>query len=268
MSLKDAIIQLQDRLELAMKNFRYNSTNRKRDALVNERMEYVDCKAKLNQSLSLFKTTIRKQALHIQEGEFYGRDTKVQEDELWSAALGYMLVQDAQFQLKSVYNIDTISYAHDLLKGVERYMEGGRPNFPKVLGVNRERNKAGFLLPEHVIRDRNELLGTFFDKLKRTGDIEGCLKEARMQRRQAHSGKATMGGSGGGSLMERRKQISAEAVEEEEILTLNDDYLSVDVPNAPLVEEAEAMEAAEEVVEEIEEYEPANETVTGREAEE
>lgn len=262
MSLKMVIIKLQDRLELAMKNYRYKSANKDRDAKVKERMEYMDCAGKLNQSLALFKSTIYKQALHIQEGEFYGRDTKVQEDELWAAALGYMLVQEAQYHLKSVYNLDTIGYAYDLLKGVEKYLDGGRISFPKVLGVtkSKERTKAGFIIPERVIRDKSELLGSFFEDLKQTGDIEGCLKEARMKRLQARKGMVSPGTSGGGgTLMDRRKELDKQPVEEEELI-LDDDYLSAAVPEDDMyddqyedLEEAELTMEDEYLDEEVEE---------------
>ena len=86
MSIKSMIIACQERLDLAMKNFRYRAANNDRQKKIEERMEYAECKGKLNESLALFKSTICKQAIHIQEGIIYDRDTRVQEDELWSAA--------------------------------------------------------------------------------------------------------------------------------------------------------------------------------------
>lgn len=217
MSLKDSIEQVQMRLEAMMKNYRYKKNNATRQAAVEERMEIMTCSGKLNESLLQFNTTIRTQALHIQEGIKYHRDTNLQEDELWDAAIGYMLVKDAQYALKSLYSYDSIEYAYNLLDGVTKYMNGSKLKLPRIAAVRRtkDRNMAGYLTSDKAIREKELFLEGFFEELKRTGNIEKCMASAPYpgevdgDRRYGTSSKSTTGGSSGANTQSHRERLDS-----------------------------------------------------------
>lgn len=220
MSIKESIMNIQDRLEKMLKKRRFKKANDERKAAVEERTEYMDCAGKLNQALVQFRTTIRSQVIYIKEGTMFHRDTTLQEDELWDAAIGYMLVQDAQYAMKSLFNYDSIQYAYDLLKSVTNYMNGGKPKFAMIPGVrkSKDRNAAGYLTSDKLIREKEAFLETFFEDLKRTGDIEKCMAAARLpaevegERRAGTGGKT--GGAGSNPLWRGAKSVAADKNEE------------------------------------------------------
>lgn len=236
MSLKDNVIRVQNYFEEVMKKHRYNKANNARQAAVEERLDYTNCAGKLNQCLSQFKITIKTQVMHIREGEMFQRDTTLQEDELWDAAIGYMLVQDAQYAMKSLYSINSVEYAYSLLNGVTNYMNGGRLNMPLVNGVrtSSDRNAHGYLTSEKAIRDKEALLKSFYDELKRTGDIDGCLARAKnpaVQEGGRRHGRSS--GTGGNSQSYRDRLDAIPGEENVELLEMTDiDNVDIDVPTA------------------------------------
>ena len=264
MSLRDSIAQAQRYLEDMMKKHRYKKADKARDLAVEERMDYMNCAGKLNQCLTEFKITIKGQVFHIREGELFGRDTVLQEDELWDAAMGYMLVKDAQYALKSLYNVNSVSYAYDLLHGVIDYMNGGKLKMPLINGVRRskERNAYGYLTSDKAISDKEALLETFFEELKRTGDIEACLAKA-IQPAEREGGRRSgrSGGSGGNSQSYRERLQAIEDDAAPEILEMPDpDSVDVCAPainSEPAVSSADEMRARLETVEDLPSQEEA-----------
>ncbi|MBR4308137.1 MAG: hypothetical protein IKT58_00935 [Oscillospiraceae bacterium] len=262
MSLKDSIAQAQKYLEDMMKKHRYKKANAARQVAVEERVDYMNCAGKLNQCLTEFKITIKSQVIHIREGEMFQRDTALQEIELRHAAIGYMLVKDAQYALKSLYNHNSVQYAYDLLNGVTKYMNGDRLNLPMINGVKRskDRNIHGYLTSDKAIRDKEIILEGFFEELKRNGDIEACLAKAlrpaeKEGDRRYGSGDASgkTGGTGGNTQKHRNVAENETPVELE-----MDDLDSIDIydPTAtdmPLVSEQDAMRAVLDAMESNEE---------------
>jgi hypothetical protein len=59
-------------------------------------------------------------------------------------------------------------------------MDGGKLKFPHVEGVRRtkDRNFAGFLKSSKQIEDKEAILESIFEELKRTGDIDQCMEHA------------------------------------------------------------------------------------------
>ncbi len=261
MSIKESIMNIQDKLEAMLKKRRYKKANKERNAAVEERVEYLECAGKLNEALSQFRTTIRTQAINIKQGEAFHRDTRLQEDQLWDAAIGYMLVQDAQYAMKTLFNYDSIQYAYDLMQGVTKYMNGGKAKFARVPGVRKakERNAAGYLTSDQLLEEKEAFLETFFEELKRTGDIEKCMAAARRPadveggRRYGSGGSS---GSGGNALRQSIRAVENQPTEDY-VYELDPDSVDIHAPEDYTIAAGNALRdalvqepAAEEAVEE------------------
>ena len=220
MSMKERIIQAQNSLEAFMKKRRFAKANRARELSIEERCLYTDCYGKLNESLANFTYTIQAQVNHIRVGKAEHRSTVVQEGQLWDAAIGYMLVKDAMYAMDSLYDQHSLNYAYDLLNGAVSFMNGKKPKTSRFTGIRMmlKKNQVGHLSSEEAISEKEALLETFFEELKRTGNIDECIRNAHNaaeqagQRRFSPEGTDNMGG-GGNPL--RTATVSDPAVEEE-----------------------------------------------------
>lgn len=139
------------------------------------------CRGKLEICKKDFNRTIRTEVKHIAEGTSIGADTSIQEQTLWDAAIGYMMVKDAIFSLKTISSFDSVTHAYDMLgTAIDLITERQRilPRLPK-LGRKRDRNVYGYITSDTALKEKQEILTGFFEELKRTGDIEACLASAR-----------------------------------------------------------------------------------------
>lgn len=139
------------------------------------------CRGKLEISKKDFARTIKTQSRNIAEGLQIGADTTIQEQTLWDAAIGYMMVKDAIYSLRSIATFDSVSHAYEMLgAAVDLMAERERilPKLPKI-GGKRGRNVYGYITSNAALKDKQELLDGFFEELKQTGDIEGCLSRAK-----------------------------------------------------------------------------------------
>ncbi|MCD8191033.1 MAG: hypothetical protein LUD78_12605 [Clostridiales bacterium] len=85
------------------------------------------CRGKLEGCKKDFNRIIRNQSRYIQEGQQDGMDTVINEQNLWDAALGYMLVKGAIFALKTVADYDSITHAYEMLDAASRQISGQGP---------------------------------------------------------------------------------------------------------------------------------------------
>jgi hypothetical protein len=132
-------------------------------------------------------------------------DTLLQEQILWDAAMGYLLVRDAIYSLNSVNTYDSVEHAYEMLDEAVKVMTGkGKPSDKLHLGQQRERDAYGFVTSSAAIKQKEALLETFFEQLKVSGDIEACLRERNDPIRQrAEAMRSYTGGEGaGGSRMD------------------------------------------------------------------
>ena len=99
---------------------------------------------------------------------------------MWDAALGYLMVRDAIYSLESINTYDSVAHSYEMLDEAIKVMSGkGRPSNHLFLGAQRKRKDYEFLNSRTALKEKEQLLDTFFAKLEDTGDIEACIKEAR-----------------------------------------------------------------------------------------
>ena len=127
-----------------------------------------------------FRRSIEKYSKNIKKGLKEGRDILLQEQTLWDAAIGYMLVSDAIFALETINSYDSVEHAYELLDEAVKIMSGKeKPKKSLNLGKQRERDAYGYVTSKTAIKQKEEMLDSFFSELKESGDIEACLDAHR-----------------------------------------------------------------------------------------
>ena len=143
------------------------------------------CRGKLGVSRTKFLLCIQEQSKAIREGMKEGFDTHVQEKTLKEAAIGYLLVRDAIFALESVNSYDSVEHANELLAEAIGVMTGKqRPRDRLFFGGQRKRDAYGFINSSAALREKDDMVESFFMELKMTGDIDQCI-EAYNNRRKS-----------------------------------------------------------------------------------
>ena len=161
----------------------FKRKNKKRAAAVELLDALARCRGKLEISRTSFERSIREQSAFIQEGLREGHDTMIQENSLYDAALGYLLVREAVFALKSINNYDSVEHAYELLNEAVKIMSGkAKPKNSLNLGKQHERNVYGFITTNASLRAKAEMVDNFYDELMRTGDIESCIDHYKDER--------------------------------------------------------------------------------------
>ena len=164
-----------------LRKYKFKKANAERAKAAELQAELAKCRGKLEICKKDFNRAIKTQSRNIVEGKRLGADTSIQEQMLWDAAIGYMLVADAIYAMKTIATFDSISHAYELLGiAMDQIHERERllPKLPKI-GKNKERNIYGYLTSDRALKEKEELLDGFFETLKMSGDIEECLSNAR-----------------------------------------------------------------------------------------
>lgn len=201
---KDSVKQLQ-------KNHKYKKANKERAAKAELQYNLGLCRGKLESCKNQFDRTIRTQSKNIAEGRKKGIDTLIEEQILWDAAIGYLLVRDAIYSLNSVTSYDSVAHAYDLLDAATKQITGKSGGISKLFNRNngKTRNAYGYVTSDAAAQQKVEYLDTFFDELVQTGDIEACMKEAghpanvNVERRRVASSNKSSGGTGGTSEVDK-----------------------------------------------------------------
>lgn len=180
MAVMDSLEKAQTMVKDLKKKIRYSKENRNREAAANLQFELMKCRGQLEVCRKDYQRTIRNQSESIQKGIVEHHDTLVQEQILWDSAIGYMLVQDAIFALSSVNSYDSVSHAYEMLDSAMKQISGRKTDLSKFfhLGGNKKRNEYGFITSKTAIQEKEELLNSFFEELKLSGDIEECFRNA------------------------------------------------------------------------------------------
>jgi len=160
---------------------RFKKANNARTEAAELQSSLATCRGKLEVCKKDFNRTIRTEARNISDGLSIGADTTIQEQTLWDAAIGYMMVKDAIYSLRTISTFDSVTHAYDMLNtAIDLMSERQRilPKMPK-LGSKRERNIYGYITSNAALEQKQALLDGIFEELKRSGDIEACLANAR-----------------------------------------------------------------------------------------
>lgn len=166
--------------ELSRKR-KFKKANAARSEAAELQSELAKCRGKLEICKKDFQRTVKHQVAGISEGISIGADTSIQEQTLWDAAIGYMIVKDAIFSMKSIATFDSVAHAYEMLDAAVDQITTRQRTLPKLpkIGGRRGRNVYGYITSNAALKQKEELLDGFFDELKQTGDIEGCLATAR-----------------------------------------------------------------------------------------
>lgn len=177
MAITDSLNAARAKLEETMKDRRFRRANLDREEKIALQAAQAKCRGKLEVCQRDFDRIIKEQCRYIREGESIGADTLIQQQMLWDAAIGYMLVKDAIYSLKTINTHNSLSHAYDMLDLATRHMSGKKSGLP--LKAVRDRNIYGFVTSSAAYKQKSALLDGFFEELKLTGKIEDCLEGAR-----------------------------------------------------------------------------------------
>jgi len=214
MAIMEAMEDAKRHLEEIKKNHRFKKANLAREEMAELTASLAKCSGKLEICRKDFNRTIRTQSRNISDGLRQGADTMVQEQMLWDAAMGYLLVRDAMFALRTINSYDSVAHAYDLLDAATKQITGKRSSLAKFVHIKsgKTRNEYGYITSATAVKEKETLLESFFDRLKVNGDIEECLSLARNpgdkqaeRRRACIDGVApeTKAGGAGGSVSSR-----------------------------------------------------------------
>lgn len=181
MSIMEAMDDAKRHLEEAKKKYRFKKANQAREEMAELTASLAKCSGKLEICKKDFNRTIRTQSRNISEGLRLGTDTMVQEQMLWDAAMGYLLVRDAMFALRTINSYDSVAHAYDLLDAATKQITGKRSSLAQFVHIKsgKTRNEYGYITSSSAVKDKEALLESFFDRLKVNGDIEECLTFTR-----------------------------------------------------------------------------------------
>lgn len=196
MAIIDMIRDTKSTLEEIKRKYRFKKARMAKEDAVELQVTLSKCRGKLEICKNDFNRAIKNQSRNINDGKKIGADTLIQEQILWDAAIGYMLVRDAIFALETITSYDAVSHAYEMLDAAMKQISGKNTNFPGTMkaGSTKERNAYGYITSSTAQRAKEELLNSFFEELKVDGDIEGQLARARIpgathaELRHAYSG--------------------------------------------------------------------------------
>lgn len=181
MAISDTLDEVRSYLGEIKKKYRFKKARLAREAAVELQTTLAQCRGKLEICKKDLNRTINNQSKNISEGLTLGADTIIQEQILWDAAIGYMLVRDAIYALETINSYDAVSHAYEMLDTAMKQVAGKKSGFPgsMKIGSTKERNAYGYITSSTALKDKEALLESFFEVLKREGNIEKQLATAR-----------------------------------------------------------------------------------------
>lgn len=177
MAITDSLKAARAKLEETMKDRRFKKANLAREEKVALQTAQAMCRGKLEVCQRDFERIIREQSRYIREGQAIGADTLIQEQMLWDAAIGYMLVKDAIYSLRTINNHNSLAHAYSMMDLATKHMAGKKSGLP--MKTIKDRNIYGFVTSDAAYKAKSELLDSFFEELKASGKIEECLENAQ-----------------------------------------------------------------------------------------
>lgn len=181
MSITDTLDDVKASVKELMRKHRFKKANMERKEAAELQSSLAKCRGKLELCRKDFARSVRTQSKNIAEGQRAGMETIIHEQMMWDAAIGYMLINDAIFALKSISTYDSIAHAYEMLETATKQISGKKSGLGSVAHIcsTKERNSYGYITSTAAVKEKEELLNSFFEQLKVTGDIEACLAAAR-----------------------------------------------------------------------------------------
>ncbi len=180
MAISNFYENAKDALDELKRSREFKKANKEREKSKELLAALMKCRGRLETSKTDFNRVIKTQSRNIKKGRAEGMDVLLEEQILWDAAIGYMLVRDAIYSLESINTYDSVDHAYEMLNEAVKVMTGkGKPSNKLFLGAQRKRKDYEFLNSSAALKEKEQLLDTFFAELEVTGDIEACLEAAR-----------------------------------------------------------------------------------------
>ena len=167
--------------ELARKK-KFEKANQVRAEKTQMTMDIAKCAGNLNVCKVAFRNAIKEQYRNIAVGRANGYDTLPQEQIMWDAAVGYLLVEDAAYALTSLGSYDSMTRAYELLDAANDQITNKKRLFKNFRMDKKERGAFGQVGSEALKRQKEEIVDSFFEELKQTGDIEKCVEKYKNPR--------------------------------------------------------------------------------------
>lgn len=181
MAISDLIWEAQTSLKEMKRKYKFKKARTEREQAVELQMSLAQCRGKLEICKKELDRAINEQSRNIAEGMKKGTDTVIQQQILWDAALGYMLVRDAIYAVETIGSYDAVSHAYEMLDAAMKQIAGKKSGFPRwKIGSTKERNAYGYITSSTALKDKEAILEGFFEELKTQGDIEARLAEMRL----------------------------------------------------------------------------------------
>ena len=182
MAIAEKIREAKNSLEDIKRKYRFKKARMMKEDAVELQATLAKCRGKLEICKNDFNRAINNQSRNINEGKRVGADTLIQEQILWDAAIGYMLVRDAIFALETINSYDAVSHAYEMLDTAMKQIAGKKSGFPGNMkaGNTKERNAYGYITSGAALKTKEEQLEGFFEELKLHGNIEARLANARV----------------------------------------------------------------------------------------
>ena len=182
MSMSDMIQDVKDTLNELKRKYRFKKARMLQEDKVELQVTLAKCRGKLEICKKDFNRAINTQSRNINDGKKIGADTIIQEQIMWDAAIGYMLVRDAIFALETISSYDAVSHAYEMLDAAMKQIAGKKSGFPggMKIGSTKERNAYGYITSSAALKAKEEQLDQFFEELKVKGNIEERLANAHL----------------------------------------------------------------------------------------
>ena len=178
-NLIDRIKKVRKSLAVIAKNRRYHKENLAIEEKAELSAALAQCSGELEVSKMEFSRIIHKQVRFIREGEEQHADTKLQQEMLRSATIGYMLVKDAQYALRSITTFDSLHYANTMLDTAIDLMTDKKRSVPSMRKTGRltERDDYGYITSAKALKDKETAAIEVVKGLLAGCDIEDCIAQ-------------------------------------------------------------------------------------------
>lgn len=186
MNMKDKIEPIKKKFEQLKRKHRFKKENDKRKQEAQLTKDLVDCAGDLGLCRSNYERSIRQQSEQIRQGMAEGYPVTVQKNLLMDAAVGYMLVCDALFVIRSVASYDSIVQAYDLLDAATRTITGEKAPLFSGIGKGKKkpvREEYDFINADETVEAKKKIVttGGFMEMLIETGNIDKCISTFQEQ---------------------------------------------------------------------------------------
>jgi len=154
--------------------------------------QLLTCSGELNVCKKIFELVISETAKSVRQGLEEVRNVELQKLELKNAAIGYMIMDDATFALRSVNSYDAINMAYESLDMAERRLKGESPRKNlRIFGRHPERGSVQSILENADIEEeRLKIYSAIESELTESGNIEQALKHYREKKKKEVENKA------------------------------------------------------------------------------